>query len=357
MSNVSLKKIENTSELVSGKKKLLLEALSRVEKQCGKGSIMIMGEADKHFDLEVISTGSLLLDQALGCGGVPRGRILEIYGPEASGKTTIALQIIAEIQRGGGVAAFIDAEHALDVQYAQNLGIVVSDLVLSQPDYGEQALDIAEILVRSSAIDVIVVDSVAALVPKTELEGDMGDTHVGLQARLMSQALRKLTPLVHKSNVILIFINQVRQNINSMPFAPKETTTGGNALKFYASLRLEVKRVETLKDRDGAQYGNRVNIKVVKNKLAAPFKTVSAFLIFGCGISKYYELFTLGTEHGLVEMHGSWVSCFGEKLCQGREAFIEILKSDIALFEKLKKELSLILNKKIVAFVKEPQDA
>jgi recombination protein RecA len=349
MSNVSIKKNDQGAqgETSAAKKRLLLEALSRVEKQCGKGSIMIMGEANRNFDLEVISTGSLLLDQALGCGGVPRGRIVEIYGPEASGKTTIALQIIAEVQKSGGVAAFIDAEHALDAQYAQSLGISVSDLVLSQPDYGEQALDIAEILVRSSAVDVIVVDSVAALVPKTELEGDMGDTHVGLQARLMSQALRKLTPLVHKSNVIMIFINQVRQNINSMPFAPKETTTGGNALKFYASLRLEVRRIESLKDKDGVQYGNRVNIKVVKNKLAAPFKVVSAFLIFGYGISKFYELFTLGIDHGLVEMHGSWVSCFGEKICQGREAFIEVIKKDLVLFEKLKKELSLLVQKKV----------
>lgn len=350
---VSKKNDGMPSELLLQKKKLLAEAISRVEKQCGKGSIMVMGETDKNFDLDVISTGSLLLDQALGCGGVPRGRIIEIYGPEASGKTTIALQIIAEVQRNNGIAAFIDAEHALDAQYAQNLGIQVADLVLSQPDFGEQALDIAEILIRSAAVDVIVVDSVAALVPKHELEGDMGDTHVGLQARLMSQALRKLTPLVHKSNVILIFINQVRQNISAMAFAPKETTTGGNALKFYASVRLEVKRVESLKDKEGNQYGNRVNIKVVKNKLAAPFKTISAFLIFGYGISKYYEVFTLGMEYGLVEMHGSWVSCFGEKICQGREAFIEALKKDVTLFESLKNELGALVNKKIFEEEKE----
>lgn len=337
----------------SHKKKLLLETLARIDKQYGKGSIMIMGESPKNFDVEVVSTGSLLLDQALGCGGVPRGRIIEVFGPEASGKTTIALQIIAEVQKSGGTAAFIDAEHALDMQYAQNLGIKIADLVLSQPDYGEQALDITEMLIRSAAVDVIVVDSVAALVPKHELEGDMGDTHVGLQARLMSQALRKLTPLVHKSNIVLIFINQVRQNINSMPFAPKETTTGGNALKFYASLRLEVRRIESLKDKDGLQYGNRVNIKVVKNKMAAPFKTVSAFLIFGYGISKYYELFTLGIEHGLVEMNGSWISCLGERICQGRETFIEHLKKDINLFEILHRDLLVIIKKKVVGEIKE----
>ena len=329
------------------KRKLLAETIARIDKQYGKGSIMVLGEKQKDYDIEVFSTGSLLLDQATGCDGVPKGRIVEIYGPESSGKTTIALQIIAEVQKQNGIAAFVDAEHALDLQYASNLGISVPELVLSQPDYGEQALDIVEMLVRSNSVDVIVVDSVAALVPKHELEGEMGDTHVGLQARLMSQALRKLTPLVHKSKVILIFINQIRQNINSMPFAPKETTTGGNALKFYASLRFDVRRIESLKDKDGTQYGNKVAIKIVKNKLSRPFTSVHVHLIFGYGISKYYEILTVGLDSGILEMNGSWLYKNGEKLCQGRDAFIDLLKKDLVLFENLYKELSLHIKKKI----------
>jgi recombination protein RecA len=335
--------------LFATKKKLLDDTLIRIDKQYGKGSIMILGEkkSDSDYEVEVFSTGSILLDRAMGCNGVPKGRIVEIFGPESSGKTTIALQIIAEVQKQNGIAAFIDAEHALDLKYAENLGIRVGDLVLSQPDYGEQALDIVELLVRSNAVDVIVIDSVAALVPKHELEGEMGDTHVGLLARLMSQALRKLTPLVHKSKVVLIFINQIRQTINSMPFAPKETTTGGNALKFYASLRLDVRRVESLKDKEGVQYGNKVNIKIVKNKLARPFTSVLAHLIFGYGISKYYELLAIGLEQGVIEMNGSWVSMKGEKLCQGREGFIELLKKDASLYNGLYKELSSGISKKI----------
>jgi recombination protein RecA len=329
------------------KKKLLSDTIARIEKQHGKGSIMVLGEKQKDYDIEVFSTGSLLLDQATGCDGVPKGRIVEIYGPESSGKTTIALQIVAEVQKQNGIAAFVDAEHALDLQYASNLGISVPDLALSQPDYGEQALDIVEMLVRSNSVDVIVVDSVAALVPKHELEGEMGDAHVGLQARLMSQALRKLTPLVHKSKVILIFINQIRQNINSMPFAPKETTTGGNALKFYASLRFDVRRIESLKDKDGVQYGNKVAIKIVKNKLSRPFTSVQVYLIFGYGISKYYEILTVGLDSGILEMNGSWLYKNGEKLCQGRDAFIDLIKKDAVLFENLHKELSLHIKKKI----------
>lgn len=341
---------ENNNTTVNNsaiKTKLLAETIARIDKQYGKGSIMVLGEKQKDYDIEVFSTGSLLLDQATGCDGVPKGRIVEIYGPESSGKTTIALQIIAEVQKQNGIAAFVDAEHALDLQYASNLGICVPALVLSQPDYGEQALDIVEMLVRSNSVDVIVIDSVAALVPKHELEGEMGDTHVGLQARLMSQALRKLTPLVHKSKVILIFINQIRQNINSMPFAPKETTTGGNALKFYSSLRFDVRRIESLKDKDGSQYGNRVAIKIVKNKLSRPFTSVNVHLIFGYGISKYYEILTLGLDSGILEMNGSWLYKNGEKLCQGREAFIELLKKDSVLFENLHRELSLHIKKKI----------
>lgn len=348
--NIVSKEINKEKEsLLAMKKKLLDDTLGRIDKQYGKGSIMLLGtkKDSSDYDVEVFSTGSLLLDKATGCNGVAKGRIVEIFGPESSGKTTIALQIIAEVQKQNGIAAFIDAEHALDLQYAENLGIKVPELVLSQPDYGEQALDIVEMLVRSNAVDVIVIDSVAALVPKHELEGEMGDTHVGLLARLMSQALRKLTPLVHKSKVVLIFINQIRQTINSMPFAPKETTTGGNALKFYASLRLDVRRVESLKDKDGVQYGNKVNIKVVKNKLARPFTSVVAHLIFGYGISKYYELLTIGLEQGVLEMNGSWLSMHGQKLCQGRDGFIELLKKDEALYSSLFKELSGGINKKI----------
>lgn len=345
------KEIEENNNTIANnaviKRKLLAETIARIDKQYGKGSIMVLGEKQKDYDIEVFSTGSLLLDQATGCDGVPKGRIVEIYGPESSGKTTIALQIIAEVQKQNGIAAFVDAEHALDLQYASNLGISVPELVLSQPDYGEQALDIVEMLVRSNSVDVIVVDSVAALVPKHELEGEMGDTHVGLQARLMSQALRKLTPLVHKSKVILIFINQIRQNINSMPFAPKETTTGGNALKFYASLRFDVRRIESLKDKDGTQYGNKVAIKIVKNKLSRPFTSVHVHLIFGYGISKYYEILTVGLDSGILEMNGSWLYKNGEKLCQGRDAFIDLLKKDSLLFENLHKELSLHIKKKI----------
>lgn len=346
MSNINKEKeIENNNIVV--RKKLLIETLSRIDKQYGKGSIMLLGEKREDYDIEVYSTGSLLLDQAIGCHGVPKGRIIEIFGPESSGKTTIALQIIAEVQKSGGVAAFVDAEHALDLQYASNLGINVPGLVLTQPDYGEQALDIVETLVRSSAVDVIVVDSVAALVPKAELEGEMGDTHVGLLARLMSQALRKLTPIVHKSKVILIFINQIRQTINSMPFAPKETTTGGNALKFYASLRFDVRRIESLKDKDGAQYGNKIAIKVVKNKLSRPFTSVQLYLIFGNGISKYYELMLIGLDSGILEMNGSWIFKGTEKLCQGKDAFIEMLKTNKVFFDSLYKELSTNIRKKI----------
>lgn len=326
------------------KRRLLEDALNRINKQYGNGAIMVLGEG-KQEDIESFSTGSLLLDQAIGCGGVPKGRIIEIFGPESSGKTTIALQIIAEVQKSGGVAAFIDAEHALDLHYAKKLGIDVSSLVLSQPDYGEQALDIVDSLVRSAAVDVVVVDSVAALVPKAELEGDMGDAHVGILARLMSQALRKLTSLVNKSKVVLIFINQIRQNINSMPFAPKETTPGGNALKFSASVRLDVRRVESLKDKDGTQYGNKVAVKVVKNKISRPFTTVHAYLIFGYGISKYYEILHVGLSAGVIEMNGSWIYYKGERVCQGKDAFIVTLQNNKDLFDVLYGQLKESIGK------------
>lgn len=329
----------------NSKKKLLEEALGRIDKQYGKGAVMIMGDKPIQ-EIDVISTGSLLLDDAIGVQGFPRGRIIEIFGPEASGKTTIALQALAEAQKKDGIAAFIDAEHALDMQYAQSIGVKVNELVLSQPDCGEQALDIAEMLIRSGAIDVIVIDSVAALVPRHELEGDMGDTHVGLQARLMSQALRKLTPLVHKSKTCLIFINQIRSNINSMPFAPKETTTGGNALKFYASIRLDVRRIETLKDKDGVNYGNKVAIKVVKNKMAPPFKVIHAQIIFGKGFSKEAELFDLSITFGIIKQSGSWISMGTEKICQGKDNFIEQLIQNKKLRLTIEKGIELSFKKK-----------
>lgn len=328
------------------KKKVLEEALLRIDKQFGKGAVMLMSEEASREGIEIISTGSLMLNDAIGIGGLPKGRIVEIFGPEASGKTTIALQAIAEVQKNNGIAAFIDAEHALDIQYAKNLGVKVQELVLSQPDYGEQALEIADMLIRSGAIDLIVLDSVAALVPKTELEGDMGDTHVGLQARLMSQALRKLTPLVHKSNTCFIFINQIRQNINSMPFAPKETTTGGNALKFYASLRLDIRRIESLKDKEGVHFGNKVAIKVVKNKMAPPFKVVHAQVYFGKGISRFAEIFDLGVQAGIIKQSGSWISVGTEKICQGRESFISIITKNETLYKQIEKDVKNYLSRK-----------
>jgi recombination protein RecA len=292
-------------------------AMSQIERQCGKGSIMRLGGDAQPAAIPVISTGCLSLDVALGIGGVARGRIIEIFGPESSGKTTLALHVIAEAQKMGGVAAFIDAEHALDVHYARKLGVQVEDLLISQPDYGEQALEIAEILVRSNAVDVIVVDSVAALVPKAEIEGEMGDPHVGLQARLMSQALRKLVASISKSRTCVIFINQIRMKIGVMYGSP-ETTTGGNALKFYATMRMEIRRVGPIKD--GQEIiGNRTRVKVVKNKISPPFKEVEFDIIYGRGISKEGDLLDLAVESGIVEKSGTWYSYAGERLGQGRE--------------------------------------
>jgi recombination protein RecA len=299
------------------KNKALDAALQQIERAFGKGSIMRLGGKEQLVETEVISTGSLGLDIGLGIGGLPRGRIIEIYGPESSGKTTLALQVIAEAQKSGGACAFVDAEHALDPTYAKKLGVQVDDLLISQPDAGEQALEIADTLVRSGAIDVLVVDSVAALVPKAELEGEMGDTHVGLQARLMSQALRKLTGSISRSRCMVIFINQIRMKIGVM-FGNPETTTGGNALKFYASVRLDIRRIGAIKDKD-VVVGNQTRVKVVKNKLAPPFRVVEFDIMYGEGISKTGELIDLGIAANVVEKSGAWFSYGGQRIGQGRE--------------------------------------
>ncbi len=308
------------------KQKALDAALSQIERAFGKGSVMKLGQRDSVVEVEAIPTGSLGLDIALGIGGLPRGRIVEIYGPESSGKTTLALHAVAEAQREGGACAFIDAEHALDPSYAQKLGVDVGELLISQPDAGEQALEIADTLVRSGAIDVLVIDSVAALVPRAELEGEMGDAHVGLQARLMSQALRKLTSSIARSRCLVIFINQIRMKIGVM-FGNPETTTGGNALKFYASVRLDIRRIGAIKDRDEI-VGNQTRVKVVKNKMAPPFKTVEFDIMYGEGISKAGELLDLGVKAGVVEKSGSWYSYDSQRIGQGRENAKQFLKDN-----------------------------
>ena len=299
------------------RKKALAAALGQIEKQFGKGSVMRLGDAGSSYDVEAISTGSLGLDIALGVGGLPRGRIIEIYGPESSGKTTLTLQVIAETQRLGGTAAFVDAEHALDPTYAEKLGVNIQDLLVSQPDTGEQALEITDMLVRSGAVDIVVIDSVAALTPKAEIEGEMGDSHMGLQARLMSQALRKLTGNIKRSNTIVIFINQIRMKIGVM-FGNPETTTGGNALKFYASVRLDIRRIGALKSGEEV-IGNQTRVKVVKNKVAPPFREAEFEIMYGAGISRVGELIDIGVAHGLVEKSGSWYSYKGERIGQGKE--------------------------------------
>ncbi|MCS7279497.1 MAG: recombinase RecA [Thermodesulfobacteriaceae bacterium] len=321
------------------KKKAVEMAISQIEKQFGKGTIMKLGESEKKIEISVIPSGSLSLDLATGIGGIPRGRITEIFGPEASGKTTLALHIIAEAQKLGGMAAFIDAEHALDINYAKKLGVKVDELLISQPDTGEQALEIAEVLARSGGIDVIVVDSVAALVPKAEIEGEMEEQQVGLQARLMSKAMRKLTAAISKSNTAVIFINQTRMKIGYTSFGgPPETTPGGMALKFYASLRLEIKKPSPIKEGQET-LGNRIKVKVVKNKLAPPFKEVEFDIYFGEGISKESEIIDLASEMGIIEKSGSWYSYQGERLGQGKENVRKLLKE--------RKDLVLEIEKKI----------
>ncbi|GLR90744.1 recombinase RecA [Bradyrhizobium iriomotense] len=323
MSATALRIVEGSS---MDKSKALAAALSQIERQFGKGSVMKLGKSDRSMDIEAVSSGSLGLDIALGIGGLPKGRIVEIYGPESSGKTTLALHTVAEAQKKGGICAFIDAEHALDPVYARKLGVNIDDLLISQPDTGEQALEICDTLVRSGAVDVMVIDSVAALVPKAELEGEMGESLPGLQARLMSQALRKLTASINKSNTMVIFINQIRMKIGVMYGSP-ETTTGGNALKFYASVRLDIRRIGAIKERDEV-VGNTTRVKVVKNKLAPPFKQVEFDIMYGEGVSKMGEILDLGVKAGIVEKSGAWFSYDSQRLGQGRENSKAFLKAN-----------------------------
>lgn len=332
-SNTNVAELKPADQRAGERLKALEAAMGQIERAFGKGSVMRLGQRDQAVEVEVISTGSLGLDIALGVGGLPRGRIIEIFGPESSGKTTLALHVIAEAQKAGGTCAFIDAEHALDPAYAQKLGVVLNDVIISQPDHGEQALEICDTLVRSGAVDVLVVDSVAALVPKAELEGDMGDSHMGLQARLMSQALRKLTASIARSRTMVIFLNQVRQKIGVMWGNP-ETTTGGNALKFYASIRLDIRNIGKIQDKD-VILGQKSRVKVVKNKLAPPFRQVEFDMIYGAGISKLGELIDLGEAAGVVQKSGAWYSAQGQRIGQGRENAKQFLKDNPALADSI----------------------
>lgn len=326
----------------SNKLKALESALAQIEKQYGKGTVMKLGDKGAVLNVEAIPTGSLSLDIALGVGGIPRGRIVEIYGPESSGKTTVALHVIAEIQKRGGIAGFIDAEHALDPVYAGNIGVDIDNLYISQPDNGEQALEITETMVRSGAIDVIVVDSVAALVPRAEIDGEMGDSHVGLQARLMSQALRKLTPVVSKSGCVVIFINQLREKVGVM-FGNPETTTGGRALKFYSSVRMDVRRIETLKQ-NGEFTGNRTRVKVVKNKVAPPFGEAEFDVMFGKGISKEGDILDLAVKKNVIDKSGAWFAYNGEKIGQGRENAKQFLVSHPDIMDEVERKVRELFN-------------
>ncbi|MCL2473652.1 MAG: recombinase RecA [Alphaproteobacteria bacterium] len=341
------------------KQKALDAALAQIERAFGKGSVMKLGDKGSHIEVDAISTGSLGLDIALGIGGFPKGRIIEIYGPESSGKTTLALQVIAQAQKKGGACAFVDAEHALDPAYARKLGVDVDNLVVSQPDAGEQALEITDTLVRSGAVDVLVVDSVAALVPKAELEGEMGDSHMGLQARLMSQALRKLTGTISKSGCMVIFINQIRMKIGVM-FGNPETTTGGNALKFFSSIRLDIRRIGAIKDKE-LVVGNQTRVKVVKNKLAPPFRTVEFDVMYGEGISKLGELLDLGVQAGVVEKSGAWFSYKGEKIGQGKENSKHYLKENPKIADEIERKIrenaGLVANAMMGAPVEEDEEA
>ena len=319
------------------KKKALESALAQIEKQFGKGSVMKLGEQGANMNVEAVPTGSLSLDVALGVGGVPKGRIIEVYGPESSGKTTVALHMVAEVQKRGGIAGFIDAEHALDPVYAKNIGVDIDNLYISQPDNGEQALEITETMVRSGAVDIVIVDSVAALVPRAEIDGEMGDSHVGLQARLMSQALRKLTAVISKSNCIVIFINQLREKVGVM-FGNPETTTGGRALKFYSSVRLDVRRIEALK-MAGEIIGNRTRIKIVKNKVAPPFKEAEFDIMFGKGISKEGDLLDLAANIDVINKSGAWYAYNGEKIGQGRENAKQFLAENTTIREEIEQKV------------------
>ena len=323
------------------REKAIEMAIGQIEKQHGKGTIMRLGD-DASRDVNVISTGSIMIDHALGVGGIPRGRITEIYGPEASGKTTLAMHIIAEAQKAGGYAAFVDAEHAFDPKYAKNLGINTDELLISQPDSGEQALEITETLIRSAALDVVVVDSVAALVPRAELEGEMGDSHMGLQARLMSQAMRKITGVVNKTRTSCVFINQIREKIGVM-FGNPETTSGGRALKFYSSVRMDIRRIGSLKN-GGDVVGNRTKVKIVKNKVAPPFKTVEFNIMYGKGISRIAEILDLAVEFDIIQKRGSWYRYDGEPIGQGSDNAIEFLESDPELIENIEKQIRREMN-------------
>ena len=319
------------------KKKALEAALSQIEKQHGKGSVMKLGDSNINMNIEVIPTGSLSLDIALGLGGIPKGRIIEIYGPESSGKTTVALHMIAEVQKRGGIAGFIDAEHALDPIYAQAIGVDIDNLYISQPDYGEQALEITDTMVRSGAMDIIIIDSVAALVPKAEIDGEMGDSHVGLHARLMSQALRKLTAVISKTNCTVVFINQLREKVGVM-FGNPEVTTGGRALKFYASVRLDVRRIETIKT-NGEMIGNRARVKVVKNKISPPFKEAEFDIMFGEGISREGDILDLAAEQSVINKSGAWYAYKGEKIGQGRENAKIFLRQNPDILEEVEHQV------------------